>query len=280
MNRIGVRGHDFGRMSVEELPKYLKNLGFNAAQLAPAKALQDVNTFEDITEKLLNDCRESFIKNDVEISVLGCYVDIGLMDKNSRLAEVDKFIKGISHAKTLGAKVIGTETSHCPLNSDNREIQYQGLKDSVLRMIEEAEKLDVNVAIEPVAVHTLNSPELTKRLIDDVNSDKLNIILDAVNLFTLDNIANQKQIVTDCFELFGDKIKVLHIKDVSLIGNDDIKKINVVNGSYKWEHIGSGIVDYKHIVNYVKGKDVSLLREEATLGSYADDIVHIKSLLS
>ncbi len=279
MNRIGVRGHDFGKMSVEELPKYIKERGFNAIQLAPTKAITGIEEFDDITEKVLNESRENFLKNDVEISVYGCYRDIGLRDKTKRLEEVEIFKRGITHAKILDAKVVGTETSHYPIDGDNREEAYQGLKDSVLRMIEEGEKQGVDVAIEPVFVHTLNSPELTKRLIDEVNSDRLKIIIDAVNLFTVENIVNQKEIITDCFDLFGDKITTLHIKDVSLIGEEDRSKINVVNGLFKWEHIGSGIVDYKHILSFVKGKDVSLLREEANLESYKNDIAHIKSLL-
>ncbi len=279
MNKIGVRGHDFGKMSVEELPKYLKEKGFEAAQLAPVKALEGVNSFDDITEKLLNDSRVSFEKNDVELSVYGCYVEIGLLDKEKRLEQVEKFKKGITHSKRLGAKVVGTETTHLPLNSEIREEAYQGVKDSVLRMVEEAEKQNVDIAVETVALHTLNSPELTKRLLDEVNSDRLKVIIDAVNLFTVDNIQEQKKIITDCFELFGDKITTLHLKDISLIGERDREKLKLVNDTFEWQHIGNGIVDYRHILSFVKGKDVSLLREGANLESYKNDIAHIKSLL-
>lgn len=279
MNKIGVRGHDFGKMSVEELPIFLKNLGFNALQFAPFRALKELETFEDIDEKILIKAKEEFLKSEMEISIYGCYVEIGLLDKAARLEQVEMFKKGITHSKILGAKVIGTETSNLPYDSDMREIAYQGLKDSVLRIAEEAEKQNVDFAIEPVSFHTLNTPELTKRLINEVKSAKMKIILDSVNLFKVDTIDNQHEIIKNCFELFGDRISSLHIKDVTQIGNRNKSELKIENDVFCWEHIGRGIVDYKHILSYVKGKDIALLREGATLESYKDDISYLESLV-
>lgn len=280
MNRIGVRGHDFGKMDIETLPKYLRELGFNGIQLAPFRAIEGVNTFEDITDNVIEKCREEFEKNDVEISVYGCYVEIGMTDKSKRLEEVDKFIKGIGHSKKLGAKIIGTETTNFPMYEENRESAYQGVKDSVLRMIEEAEKQDVCIGIEPVAFHTLNSPELTKRLIDEVNSDKLKIILDTVNLLTPKNIHNQNKIIDECFDLFGDRIEAMHLKDISLINENERNTVQLVNDMFKYEYIGNGIVNYKKILDFAKKREISLLREEASIESYATDIKNIKALLN
>ncbi len=274
--RIGVRAHDFGKKSIEKLPKHILDCGFNAVHFAPVKAIQGVNTFGDITEEILHGCRESFAKNDVEIGVYGCYVEIGMLDKEKRLEQVEKFVRGIEHNKLLGAKVVGTETTNFPLDGQNRKKAYEGLKDSVLRIAEKAEKENINFALEPVALHTLNSPELTYQLIEEVNSDKLKVIIDSVNLFTVDNIHNQKEIITNCFKYFGDIITTLHIKDVTLIGDRDRENLKLVNDTFKWEEIGEGIVDYKHIFSLAKGKDVSVLREGATLESCATDIKNIK----
>ncbi len=279
MNKIGVRGHDFGRMSIEELPKNIKSKGFEAVQLAPVKAIEGINSFDDITSEVLIRCKESFNKNDVDIDVYGCYVEIGMLDKDKRLEQVEKFKKGIVHCKTLGAKIVGTETTHFPLNGENRDVAYECVKDSVLRMVEEAERLNVDIAIEPVALHTIDTPMLTKKLLDDVKSERLKIIIDAVNLFTVENIIKQRTIITECFELFGDKITTLHLKDITLISDQDRSKIELVNDTFKYEFIGEGIVDYAHIFSFIKNKNVSILREGATLESYKRDIENIKNLL-
>ncbi len=279
MNRIGVRGHDFGRKTIEELAKDISGRGFDAIQFSPKMALVGIEAFEDINEKILVSSREQFAQNDVEISVYGCYVEIGLLDKDRRLEQVEIFRKGITHSKILGAKVIGTETTPLPMDSDVREKAYEGVLDSVLRIVDEAEKQGVDIAIEPVSFHTLNSPELTKRLLDTVKSDRLKIILDSVNLFTVENIKNQREIITNCFELFGDKITSMHIKDIDLIGDRNRDELLLENGTFEWKVIGEGIVDYNHIFSYVKGKDVALLREGATMGSYSNDIDNIRKAI-
>ncbi len=279
MNRIGVRGHDFGKMSVEELPKFIKEKGFNGIQFAPDKALKEINKLSDINEDILLKAKENFEKNEVEVSVYGCYREIGMLDKTQRLEQVQQFKQGIVNAKIIGAQVIGTETTGLSIDSDIREEAYLGLRDSVFRIIEEAEKHNVYVAIEPVSFHTLNSAELTKRLIDEVNSDKLRIILDSVNLFTVENIKNQKEIITNCFDLFGDKISALHVKDIQLIGERNKDLLKLENDIFEWRHIGEGIVDYNHILSFVKGRDIALIREGATIESYKTDIKLIKSFL-
>ncbi|MFV0466910.1 MAG: sugar phosphate isomerase/epimerase family protein [Lachnospiraceae bacterium] len=280
MNRIGVRGHDFGKMSIKDLPSTLRALGFQAAQLAPAKAFEGVNSFEDITEHVLEQCREEFLKNDIEISVYGCYVEIGEREHDKRRQQVEQFIRGMHHCKRIGARLIGTETTQFPLAGENREAAFQGLKDSVLRIAEEAHRQDVLIGIEPVALHTLNTPELTARLLSEVNSDHVKIILDPVNLFTLDNIGKSEQIIDACFQAFGDRIEVLHLKDITMITKDHGDTIQKVNDTFKWESIGEGIVNYQQILRYVKDKNVSLIREEASILNYQTDLKNIQALLN
>ncbi len=277
--KIGVRGHDFGRKSIEELPKYIKSFDFSEVHFAPTKALEGINTFDDITDKVLYNCCESFKKNNVDLGVYGCYVEIGLLDKEKRLEQVNKFLKGIEHNKILGAKVIGTETTPFPLNGKGRQKAYECVKDSVLRMAEKAEKENIDFAIEPVALHTIDSPEITQQLIEEVNSNRLKIIIDSVNLFTVDNIINQKKIISDCFKYFGDKVTTLHIKDVTLVGERNRTTLNLVNDTFKWEVIGEGIVDYDYIFSLLDNKSVSLIREGATIESYKRDIANIKKFI-
>ncbi len=277
--KIGIRAHDLGRKSVEILPEYIKNFGFKGVHFAPTKAIEGVTTFNDITDDILYSCRENFEKNNIEFSVYGCYVEIGLLNKDKRLDEVNKFLRGIEHNKILGATIVGTETTNFPINGQNREKAYECVKDSVLRIAEKAEKENVNFAIEPVALHTINTPELTHRLIEEVNSNKLKIIVDSVNLFTIENIKNQKKIITDCFKYFGDRITTLHIKDITLVDNRNVENLKLVNDTFKWEVIGEGIVDYKYIFSLVKDKNISFIREGATLESCKKDIENIEMFI-
>jgi sugar phosphate isomerase/epimerase len=272
--KIGVRAHDFGRHSIQDLPKVLKDAGFDCTQLAFTKAIEGISTFADITDKHLHDVAESFAKNNVDLTVLGSYIEPSVPDKETRLANVATFCNSLSHAKKIGIDLVGTETTHLAWDTpDNeREPIYQLLLDSTLRMVETAEKLGVNVGIEPVAVHPLHSPELTKRLIDEVKSDRLKIIFDPVNLLLAHTIQDQHKLFDQVFTLLGEHIAVIHVKDMTAING--VKDDTVL--------IGTGLVDYAPIVNFVKTKapHLNFLREGVKMDSYKQDLIEIQNFVN
>jgi len=216
--------------------------------------------------------KEAFLENQVDIGVLGCYMEIGLSYKEARLEEVEKFKRGITHAKELNAGIIGTETSNCTALSDKeRESAYQNLKDSVLRMVDFAEQQGVTIGIEPVAWHTLNSTELTRRLLDEVGSKRLKLIFDPVNLIrTKDDIENQEVIFDEFLQTLGESIAALHVKDIMF-----------EDGNIVWQNIGKGDIVYGKIFDWLKknNNDIPVLREELKGQSAEIDISEMKRLI-
>jgi len=269
--KIGMRAHDFGRREPHELARMIKDAGFETVQLALTKAVAGVNSFADIDAPLLEKVRRGFDDNAVDIGVLGCYVEIGLPDKQARLNEVDKFLGGLEHAKILGVNLAGTETTNFPPDlGSERESAYQNLKDSVLRMAERAEKLGVDIGIETVVDHTLNSAELTRRLLDEVNSKRLKVIFDPVNLIlTQYDINNQEQLFGNFLEVVGADIAALHVKDIVLTGSEKI-----------WRNIGAGDIRYLPIFKWLTTHrpDIPALREHVKPESFKIDIEAMKNL--
>ena len=270
--KLGVRAHDLGCMEPFELAKKLKATGFETCQLALPKAINAVESIYDVNDMVLTQVKEAFLENQVEIGVLGCYMEIGLSYEEARLEEVEKFKKGIIHAKALNAGIIGTETSNCTALSDKeREPAYQNLKNSVLRMVEFAEEQGVTIGVEPVAWHTLNSTQLTKRLLDEVGSKRLKLIFDPVNLIrTKDDIENQEAIFDEFLQTVGCDIAVLHVKDVVF-----------EDGNLVWRNIGKGEIKYEKIFDWLKknNNDVPILREEFKMQSAEIDITEMKRLM-
>jgi sugar phosphate isomerase/epimerase len=259
--KIGVRAHDFGRLEVGELARRVKDAGFDCVQLAPAKAMQNVNSFADITPRVLEDISREFARADVELTVLGCYIEPSLPDRETRLKNVQIFCDNLHHAKELGISVVGTETTHFPIDAppEEREKVYALLKDSVLRMAEAAEKTGANIGIEPVAEHTLNTPALTRRLLDEVGSDKLKVILDPVNLLLPATFDEQERIFADAFQCFGAEIVALHVKDIVIESNEKA-----------WRNIGAGGVRYDLIMPWLRENkpEMRLLREGVAMDSF------------
>ena len=271
--RIGVRAHDFGRFRVlAQQAETIKKAGFDCVQYAPAKAIEGLSHFDAITSEVLHEIKAAFTRHNVEITVLGCYIEPSLEDNAERLNNVRIFIDNLSHAKFLGVPIVGTETTNLSINATpaERESAYARLKDSVQHMAEKAEAENVLIGIEPVADHTLNTPALTRRLLDEVGSDKLRVIFDPVNLVLPQTIQDQNHIFTEMLELLGDKIEVMHIKDTA-----------IENGKKAWRKIGEGVINHALIFDWLKKNkpDIRLLREDAKMDSYHEDISAMKNLL-
>ena len=272
--RIGVRAHDFGRHSIEKLANIIRWADFTCVQLAPTKAIEGIEHFNQITDEHLEEIKSTFSKEKVEITVLGCYVEPSLRDEDKRLEQVEFFKAGLVHAKKLGVAIVGTETTHLDIDTPDseREEVFQLLKDSVLRMVETAEKEGVTIGIEPVADHTLNTPELTRRLLDEVNSDKLKVIFDPVNLILPQTITikQQREIFGKTFELLGNDIVVMHMKDIVIENNQKV-----------WRNISGGVIDYEYIFTWlIENKpDLRVLREGIKLDSYASDVEAMEDLV-
>jgi len=236
---IGMRGHDFGRMQPAELAAAIKHTGFKATQLAFTKAFPEPAD-QYMTPDQLAAIRKAFEEQGIALPVMGCYISTSDKDEAVRQAAKEKFARCLRASVLLGAGCVGTETTHFTFDESEREAAYARLLDFTRYVVKAAEECGAIVGIEPVAVHTLNTPELTRRLLDDVPSDNLRVVLDLANLVTPQTTSPEAQadILTRCIDLFGDKITVLHVKD------------GVFNADGKWENrpLGEGVMDWAHLL--------------------------------
>ncbi|MDR2938994.1 MAG: sugar phosphate isomerase/epimerase [Clostridiales bacterium] len=266
--KIGVRAHDFGKKNEKDLAKEIKCAGFDCVQLALTKAIEGIDSFDDITHKRIYNIKNEFDKNNIEISVLGCYIEPSIKDGAQRAKNINTFIKSFEHAKILGTNIIGTETTKYTAPETKRGEYYEILKDSVKRIIEEAEKSDIIMGIEPVVEHTLNNSLLTRELLDQVGSKKLKVIFDPVNLILPNTAMYQELLFKKFFELLGDDIAIMHAKDIS-----------IENKVKDWRNIGDGVINYDYIFKYLSDfkPDLRVLREGIKPGTATKDMVALKT---
>lgn len=254
--KIGLRAHDYGKSPLEDLFSRISNDGFHGIQLAIPKAIEGVSGLEAVDEALLNDIKAACEKYDIELPVFGCYVELGKRDDAERQQHVNKFLLGMDFAKTLGAKCIGSETTNFPLDGseEDRRAAFEGLVDAVRQIVKKGEEIGLDVAIEPVARHTLNTPELAKELIDRIDSERLKIIFDPVNLITADNIKDQEDLWDRAFKLFGDKVCAIHMKGTRLNSEGELEKTTLQDNA----------INFKRVLDWAKVNhpDITVLREE------------------
>jgi sugar phosphate isomerase/epimerase len=219
IRRIGVRAHDFGKNTIRDIAIAIGGMGFHTTQLALKKALAGVDDFSHVLNPETADSIKAALSDkNIDISVLGCYLNYGQKNSQSRLRNIEIFLKHIDLCADFGARMVGTETGS--LNDDysvhrdnNGEQAYRIFADSVEKMVEYAEQKNVIVAIEAVSKHIINTPVRMKRIVDDIASDNLVVIFDPVNLITPDNYKIRDDIIKEYFDLLGDKILAVHAKD-------------------------------------------------------------------
>ena len=251
---IGMRGHDFGRMEPAALARAIRLCGFAATQLAFTKAFPQPAA-QYMTPEALRAIREAFAAEGVALPVMGCYVSASDRDPEKLAAGEAAFAGALRASVLLGSGVVGTETTHFTFDESEREAAYARLLGFVRSAVAAAEACGALVGIEPVAVHTLNTPELTQRLIADVNHPRLRIILDVANLVTPQTAAPgaQQELLERCLACFGERIAVLHVKD------------GVFNAEGQWENrpLGQGVMDWARLLPRLRAHNDSLcaLRE-------------------
>lgn len=265
---FGLRGHDIGSSFDEMISGAVSN-NVKTLQFALAKTMADVNFYEigynrDLSYKIKADLE----KNDLAVSVLGCYInpverDEQILEKNLKLFE-----NFMCYAKDLNAKVIGTETgSFGTIEDTHSEENYQFLLKNLKRLIKKAEEMNVVIAIEPVSIFTVHSPEVMSRVLSDVNSDNLAVIFDLSNLITAENYKNQHKIIDSAFNLLGDRIKVIHLKDF-VVGA----------GEKRFSAVGTGMYDIEYLFSKINEltKIPDIIFDETLVQDYKQSLDNVK----
>jgi sugar phosphate isomerase/epimerase len=111
-----------------------------------------------------------------------------------------------------------------------------------------AEEHDLFLAVEPETANVVDSPAKARRLLDELGSPRLKIILDPANLFHVEDLPQQRAILDAAFDLLGPDIVLAHAKDV-----------RVVDGAIHHVAAGTGVLDYHHYLSLLRHIPVPLI---------------------
>lgn len=269
--KYGCRAHDYGKQSAAALSQTLCAAGYDAAQLAIPRAIKGIDSYADINESCLMEIKGEFSNANVEISVLSCYMDLSAPDEAARLAGVENICHRLHDLKLLGARQVGSETSHHALTLAEKAAAVPRMLDSVLRVVEEAARLDAVFAIEPVDFHPLDRPEILHRLLETVRDTvHLKIIFDPVNLLNADTVTRQQETWRAWIQVIGRQLGAMHIKDAYVLSD----------GRRQLMPLGQGEMDYSTIAAWLHRdyQDIPLIRDEVMLPSAVNDLTFMRKL--
>ena len=256
---IGIRLHDTAPGTLKERLSFARAQGFSCAHVALSKVLDDF-AMEEAPEKLTEEyalhVRKIFDESGLECAVLGCYLN--LADPNpERRAQTQEIYKAhLRFAAKIGARVVGTETYANPESvfsdpAPRSEEAFQLLVDSLKPVVRCAEECGAVLAVEPVWCHIISTPERAARMLEELPSKNLQIILDAVNLIAPEKADRAEDIIRNAVSLLGDRVRILHMKDYVITPEGEMDACAC----------GLGSMRYEQLLSFAAGRDLPMTLE-------------------
>jgi sugar phosphate isomerase/epimerase len=237
--RLGIRAHDIGRFSPDELARRVASNGLDRVQLALGKAIEGLEMGPGVIHPAMAGAIGSaFARHGVRIEVLGCYINPIHPDPETRRSLIGLFKEHLRYARSFGCNLVALESGslnadYSPHPENGGEAAFLDLLEVMQELVEDAEQHGVVVGIEAVSSHVICTPERMRRLLDHIPSPHLQVVFDAVNLLSAENHESQRDIMQRSFGMFGDRIAVAHAKD-----------FREVDGKLRVCPPGSGQLDY------------------------------------
>ena len=253
--QIGIRLHDVNaqapaeEQSLEARAKRAREEGFACVHLALSKCLKGV-TFDDaaLTEGLGAYVRRVFRQNELDVAVLGCYLNLAHPDPEKLREFQSRYYGHMRVAALAGIGMVGTETgapnAEYKLDANTHtEEALQSFLRGLEPVVECAEHWGVTMAIEPVWNHIVYNADRALEVIRSIASPNLRIIFDPVNLLGMENADDRQRVIGEAMDRLCEHIAMVHIKDFI---RRDGKLVSIA--------AGTGEMDYTEILRFLKAR--------------------------
>jgi len=109
---------------------------------------------------------------------------------------------------------------------------WHDLLPGVAEAVAIAETHNLILGIEPEPGNVVSSARKARLLLDEIESPRLKIVMDAANLIEPGNVSTADDVLREAFDLLGPDIALVHAKDVA------------VEGGFRHVAAGRGVLDY------------------------------------
>ncbi|MEG1516506.1 MAG: sugar phosphate isomerase/epimerase family protein [Clostridia bacterium] len=242
---LGIFSPEVYANSPAELFRKIKAYGFEQVQF-DFLSVCDEEMPAFISDATLAECKLQAERNGVKISVLNGTYNMCHPEKAVREDGAKRFWEICRAADALGCPVVslctGTRTrdNMWMAHPENCKPEaWTDLSASVEKALEAAEAYHIVLGLETEASNVCHSAEKVQRLIRDMRSDRLRVIMDCANLFGAGTAhkAMVRDVIRKGFDLLGEYVVVAHGKDIQEGSGID------------FTYTGNGIVDFRFFLN-------------------------------
>ncbi len=233
--RTGICTTDFevtGQLpkAADRLFGRIAELGFECVQFAFSSIAESeftptgrIEIPDKIPTAALDAAARSADRYHLPIEVINGTFNMAHPDEDVRREGIKRFALLTEAAEILGAKYIslcsGTRFAEhlWTYSPDNHTAgAWNDMLDTIKRAVELAERRNITLAIESEASNIIDTPVNARRVMDEVGSDHLKMILDCANLFHIGRAHPEyvQETIAHAFEFFGEDIVLAHGKDI------------------------------------------------------------------
>jgi len=240
---IGTRGHDITASNAADLADKMQKEGLEAVQLVAYRSIPGIGEAPgSLSPSLAWSISREFEQRGIHIALLGSYFNLLEQDPEKLKSSIDRFKEYLRYAADFRCRIVGTETgsynTDMSYHPDNHgEEAFQTVVTIFRELVKEAEQHGSIVAVEGLYNFVISTPERMQRMLEDIDSRNLQVILDPVNLLHMGNYDRVKEIIEESFERYGERIILLHAKDF-IIEDNKIKTVP----------LGQGMMDFTHMM--------------------------------
>ena len=147
---------------------------------------------------------------------------------------------------------------------DNHSTEaWRDLLASMEKAVLIAERHDVFLGVEPELANVVDTAAKARRLIDEMATDRIRIVLDPANLFEIETADVRERLVDEAIDLLGDRFAMAHAKDRDAQGH--------------FVAAGRGVIEFDHFVRRLK--DAGFSGPLVTHGLAADEAADVAAFL-
>jgi sugar phosphate isomerase/epimerase len=224
MASLGLLSAEFPSVSLNTLLDSIAATGAVCVQFDLVAAVGE--TFPSaLSQDTLEAINGSFSARQLAMAALSGTYNMIDPDPEARHVGAQGLNRVIAWAPTLGAKVVTLCTGSRDPSSmwqkhpgNDKPEAWADLLAQIEVAIPVAEKYGVTLGVEPEIGNTINSVHKARRLLDEVRSPLLKIVMDGANIFQHGQLPNMRKVLDEAFDLLGFDIALAHAKDLDKDG--------------------------------------------------------------
>ncbi|MDP7145527.1 MAG: sugar phosphate isomerase/epimerase family protein [Pseudomonadales bacterium] len=218
--QIGVMSRTFSRPTLEEELDAVVSHGMHCMQFDLSSAGR-VRIADGIEADLCDRIRTELASHNVTMVAINGLFNMIDPDVEKRRNGLERLRVVASACEALGTSVIALCTgSRNPRSmwlshpDNNTPEAWNDLIDCMTQAVQIADEHNVTLAFEPEVSNVVDSARKARRLLDEVASPRLRVVMDAANIFHTGELPKMREILDEAFQLLGEDISFAHAKDL------------------------------------------------------------------